>query len=84
VSATNQPEGKTVAVYLEKIVQRRAEDILPGTHIVNRGDVIDRARVGVFYTFTYVALSWDLSTGRAVTRTETLTLHAVDLVAVSV
>jgi hypothetical protein len=67
-----------------KIVQQRAEDILAGAHIVNRGDVIDRVRIGVFYTFTYAAMVWDLQTGRGATKIESLTVHSSALVAVQV
>lgn len=65
-------------------VAKHATDIMPGDHLLNRGDVISVARRGVFITYTYVAMAWDLTTGRGYTKREDLTVHEAVNVAVEV
>lgn len=63
---------------------KRAEDVLPGAHVVNRGDITDRTRLGVFYTYTYDEMVYDLQTGRGAVRSATFTVHNSALIAVQV
>lgn len=56
----------------------RAHQVHVGMHIVNHGEVDKIEANGVFRTFTYRFMVWDLRTGTGTIQDRTLTLHAGD------